>query len=91
MKRLYIVLSFVLASTTSIVAQNKDTQKADKLFNQFEYVDAADEYLKLVDKGKADNYVYKQLAEAYFNMFNTVEAAKWYAKVVTERQETETE
>lgn len=89
MKRLSIALSFVLVSTTSILAQNKDTQKADKLFNQFEYVDATNEYLKLVDKGKADNYVYRQLAEGYFNMFNTVEAAKWYAKVVTEPQDAE--
>lgn len=89
MKRLSIVLSFVLVSTTAIFAQNKDTQKADKLFNQFEYVDATNEYLKLVDKGKGDNYIYKQLAEGYFNMFNTVEAAKWYAKVVTEPQDAE--
>jgi len=89
MKRLYIVLSFVLASTMTIKAQNKDTQKADKLFNRFEYVDATDEYLKLVDKGKGDSYIYKQLAEGYFNMFNTVEAAKWYAKVVSEPQDAE--
>jgi outer membrane protein OmpA-like peptidoglycan-associated protein len=90
MKRLYILLSFVLVSTTAIKAQNKDTQRADKLFNQFEYVEAVDEYLKLVDKGKGDAHVYKQLAEAYFNMFNTVESAKWYAKVVTEPQDAET-
>ncbi|MGK4566477.1 OmpA family protein [Flavobacterium sp. 3HN19-14] len=90
MKKLYILLSLVLAGTTSLKAQNKDTQKADKLFAQFEYVDAAKEYLELVNKSKADNYVYKQLAEAYYNMFNTAEAAKWYAKVVTQPQDAET-
>lgn len=90
MKKLYIVLSFVLVSTIGATAQNKDTQDADKLFNRFEYVDAVKEYLKLVDKGKGNMYVYKQLAEAHYNMFDTAEAAKWFAKVVAEPQDAET-
>ncbi|MBC7606763.1 MAG: OmpA family protein [Burkholderiales bacterium] len=89
MKNLYIVLSFVIVSA-ALSAQNKDTEKADKLVNRYEYVDAAKEYLKLVEKGKADPYVYKQLADTYYNMFNTAEAAKWYAKAVETDQEAET-
>lgn len=89
MKNLYITLSFVIASMT-LSAQNKDTEKADKLFNRFEYVDASAEYLKLVDKGKADNYVYKQLADSYYNVFNTKEAIKWYGKATQEKQDAET-
>lgn len=90
MKRLYILLGCVLVSTSSLKAQTKDTQRADKLFNQFEYVEATEEYLKLVDKGNKDPYVYKQLADAYYNMFNTTEAAKWYAKVIATPQDAET-
>ncbi len=90
MKKLYILLSFVLVSTTTLKAQNKETQRADKLFNRFEYVDAVKEYLKLVDQGKETNYVDKQLAESYYNMFNSVEAVKWYAKVIKETQDAET-
>ena len=90
MKRLYILLSCVLVSTTTLNAQNKKTQAADKLFNQFEYVEAAKEYEKLVNKGEKDPYVYKQLADAYYNMYNPIEAAKWYAKVVETSQEAET-
>jgi outer membrane protein OmpA-like peptidoglycan-associated protein/tetratricopeptide (TPR) repeat protein len=89
MKNLYIVMSFVIVSA-SLSAQNKDTKKADKLFSRYEYVTAAQEYLKLVDKGKSDAYVYKQLADTYFNMFNTVEAAKWYAKATETTQDAET-
>jgi len=89
MKNLYITLSFVIASMT-LSAQNTDTEKADKLFARFEYVDAASEYLKLAENNKADNYVYKQLAESYFNVFNTKEAAKWYAKATEEKQDAET-
>ena len=81
MKNLYITLSFVLA-TAAVTAQNKDTKTADKHFNRFEYVEAAEEYLELVNDGKADAYVYKQLADSYYNTFNYKEAVKWYKKTV---------
>lgn len=89
MKNLYITLSFVIASMT-LSAQNADTEKADKLFARFEYVDAAGEYLKLAEGKKADAYVYKQLADSYFNVFNTAEAARWYAKATETQQDAET-
>jgi outer membrane protein OmpA-like peptidoglycan-associated protein/tetratricopeptide (TPR) repeat protein len=89
MRNLYIALSFA-AISSSICAQNNDTKAADKLFNRFEYVKAAAEYQKLVDNGKADGYVYKQLADIYFNMFNTAEATKWYARAVETDQDAET-
>ena len=89
MKNLYIVLSLV-ALSSSIFAQNKNTKLADKLFNQYEYVKATKEYLQLVDNKKADAYVYKQLADTYYNIFNTVEAVKWYAKATESKQDAET-
>ena len=91
MKKISLLLTFVLL-TTSLLAQNKDTKKADKLFAQFEYVDASKEYLKLVEKGKGDSYVSKQLADGYYNMFNSTEAVKWYAQLLKEKtpQEAET-
>ena len=89
MKKIYIALSFVLAITAS-QAQNKDTKSADKLFERYEYVDAAKEYLKLTDKGKADNYVFKQLGDCYYNVFNSVEAEKWYAQAIASEQDAET-
>lgn len=89
MKKLYILLTFALGSTI-LHAQNKHTETADKLFERLEYVDAAAEYQKLADKGKADGYVYKQLADSYYNMFNTKEASKWYAKAIETEQDVET-
>lgn len=89
MKNFYIAFSFVMAMS-SLSAQNAATKKADKLFNRYEYVAAAEEYLKLLDNGKSDAYVYKQLADTYFNMFNTTEAARWYAKAVETDQDAET-
>lgn len=71
-------------------AQNKDSKVADKLFDRYEYVDAANEYLKLTQNGKGDTYVFKQLADSYYAIFNTKEAVKWYAKAVAQKQDPET-
>lgn len=89
MKNLYIALSFVVISFT-VSAQNKNTKTADKLFNRYEFVDAAKEYLRLTENGKADPYVYKQLADTYYNMFNSAEAVKWYSKATETNQDAET-
>ena len=88
MKKTYILLILVLASSL-ISAQNKDTQVADKLFKKFEFISAAESYLKLVASNKADGYVYRQLGDCYFNIYNTKEAAKWYAKAIAKKQDSE--
>ena len=88
MKNLYLTLGLLFAM--GVVAQNDDTKTADKLFGKFEYVDAAKEYLKLTNSGKASPYVYKQLAESYFNVYDSKNAAKWYAKAVESKQDAET-
>ena len=90
MKNICLLLSFVLISTATLKAQTKETERADKLFRQFEYLDASKEYLKLVGSGKKENFIYNQLAESYYNMFNTKEAIKWYALSVTQPQDAET-
>ena len=89
MKNFFITICFFIV-INNILGQNSTTQKADQYFNQYEYVNAANAYLKIVDNGKADGYVYKQLADSYFNMFNTTEAIKWYAKAVQSTQDAET-
>ncbi|MBC7655218.1 MAG: OmpA family protein [Oligoflexus sp.] len=89
MKNLYILWSFVFVSTITLKAQNKEIAKADKLYLQFEYVKATEAYLKLIDKGENDTYIYKQLAESYYKMFNPVDAIKWYAKTISTPQDAE--
>jgi len=88
MKKIYITLSFVVTFFSGY-SQNNDTKSADKLYKSYEYVSAAKEYLKIVDKQKADVYVYKQLADCYYNVFNSVEAEKWYAKSIESTQDAE--
>lgn len=61
-------------------AQNDDTKKADKHFNRLEYIDAIKDYEKLVSKGKADAYVYRQLAISSYNVSNTDKASDYYSQ-----------
>lgn len=83
-----IILLALLCSLWSN-AQNKTTAAADKLFARLEYVEAAQAYQKLVDNGKGNNYIYRQLAEAYYNVFNSNEAVKWFALAAKENQDAE--
>ena len=66
----------------SIQAQNSDTKRADKKFARLEFVSASKAYEKLVEKGKGDAYVYKQLADSYYNIFDPVKAEQYYAKAL---------
>ncbi|WMI69015.1 OmpA family protein [Mangrovimonas sp. YM274] len=89
MKKIYSLLCLLMCVAASY-GQNAHTEKADELFESYQYVDAIDAYLKLVDNNKADTYVYKQLGDCYYNVFNTEEAAKWYAKATQTTQDAET-
>jgi outer membrane protein OmpA-like peptidoglycan-associated protein/tetratricopeptide (TPR) repeat protein len=90
MKKLITLFTIAMLSSLSITAQNKDTKKADKHFSRFEFIEAAEDYNKLIEKGKADNYVYTQLADCYYNIYNTVEAERWYAKALETSETPET-
>ncbi|MEL1246126.1 OmpA family protein [Flavobacterium sp. DGU11] len=79
MKKLYITLSFMLATMAVTAQDNTDLEAADKLYARYEYVDAAKAYEKL---DKKDTYVYGQIADSYYNVFNSKEAVKWYPKAI---------
>jgi len=82
MKNFKTLLFITLMSSFCLTAQNKSTKKADKQFSELQFVKAAESYNKLVEDGKADVYVYEQLADSYYNIFNTEAAERWYAKVL---------
>lgn len=89
MKKIFSFLSLFLIIASGL-AQDKQSEKADKFYDSYQYVDAIEEYLKLVEDNKADSYVYKRLADSYFNVFNIEEASKWYLKALESKQDAET-
>lgn len=88
MKNYLILLQFLLLINFGF-SQNRQTERADKYFETYQYISAIEEYLKLADSKKVDKYICKQLADSYYNVYNTSEAVKWYAKAVEGSQDAE--
>ncbi len=83
------LLFFVLFGI-SMMAQNKNTKVADKLFSRYEFAKAITEYQILFQRGVLSDYVCKRLGDSYYNMSNTNEAEKWYSKTVQSKRDAET-
>lgn len=89
MKKRYITISLLLLLTAGY-GQDKSTERADKLFESYQYVNAIEEYTKLAEGKGANTYVFSRLADSYYNIFNTEAAAKWYAKAIEGKADAET-
>ncbi|MCL9805801.1 OmpA family protein [Flavobacterium amniphilum] len=89
MKKRYITMGLLLLLTVSY-GQDKSTERADKFFESYQYINAIGEYSKLAGGKGANSYVYTRLADSYYNVFNTEEAVKWYAKAVEGKVDPET-
>lgn len=71
--------------TLSTFAQSRsrlDVQRADKLFDGFEYVEASKLYERLIGRDSTFSYAKLRLAESYRKMNQPNQAARWYAEVV---------
>src|SRR5699024_1204717 len=70
-------------------AKNRNTRKADQHFDRLEYVKAAEEYEKLVERNRADEYVYQQLATSYYLINNTEKAEPYFREIANDTQDPE--
>lgn len=86
MKKIFTLFILLALSTNMLLAQNKDTKKADELYERLLYTDAAEAYQKLLKKGKGSRYVFKQLGNCYYNINDTKKAETYYKRVVRGRK-----
>lgn len=87
MKQLFIRLSIVclfLGSAAMSFAQQGKVKKANKDFDRFEYIDAREIYLKVVEDGYTSAQIYENLGDTYYWNSDYDNAAKWYTKLVEE-------
>ncbi|MBX2829534.1 MAG: OmpA family protein [Flavobacteriaceae bacterium] len=84
MKNIITLLLIMVVSVGS--AQNKDTKKADELYDRLAYTDAADAYRKLLKKGKGSRYVFERLANSYYFINDTKKAETYYKRVAKGRK-----
>lgn len=82
MKKLYILLILCVGFAMSAQAQSDKTAKADKLYEQLRYVDAAKAYEKLLSNGVRTQHVYTKLADSYYFNSDFKNAEKNYARAI---------
>ena len=85
--RKQLILLILLACGSMVMAQKRsrlDVQRADKLYEEFQYAEAVKLYEKLVSKDSSFNYAKLKLAESYRKMNQPEEASLWYAEVVND-------
>ena len=79
----YLMLFFAAATIGNVNGQEKLIKKADKLFNSYAYVEAADVYKKIL-KSKEEHSsmeVLKKLGDCYYYNSNLKDASVWYKRL----------
>ena len=89
MKKTLTLILITLFSYSFVFSQNNSTKKADRLFDRFEFVKAAEEYLKLSDSELSSKYVMTKLANCYYNLLETRKAEKWFKRIVNKNPDAE--
>ncbi|WP_235996538.1 OmpA family protein [Robertkochia sediminum] len=73
---------FMFAATFMVQAQYGTQKKADALFNQFAFPEAAETYKELVANDYNTDYAIRKLADCYWLLRDTKQAEKYYAMAV---------
>jgi outer membrane protein OmpA-like peptidoglycan-associated protein len=78
----YITTGIILHIALCAFAQKDMQKKADKLFNNFAFVQATKAYHELIDNGINTDYATRKLADSYAFLRNPDSAVVYYAKAV---------
>lgn len=79
--RLLIIL-FVIAPISSLQSQEKLMERANKKFDQYEFVDSQKIYLRLAEEGYESADLFARLGDAYYFNADYANAAIWYERLV---------
>ncbi|MDD2799675.1 MAG: OmpA family protein [Bacteroidales bacterium] len=83
---LFVSVLFLIAQNLSAQEQLGMREKADRLFDQFQYSKAAAIYLKINDTKTPKLHDLERLAECYRKMNQYQDAEIWYARVVANKE-----
>lgn len=77
------LITFLVLCTSSVFAQKK---LADKFFNNYGYIKAAELYKEALAKGEDTEHVLTRLGDCYYNNSNSERAVYWYAKAIEKHE-----
>lgn len=76
-----ILLTVTSLLISGLFAQKSAIKKADKEFDTYDYIDAREIYLKVVENGYSSAQIFKKLGDTYYFNSNYTEAEKWYKRL----------
>lgn len=82
MKNVITIFCIGFLAISLIHAQERKLKQAEKKFEDYAFVAAAESYEALVDKGYSEERIYKSLGNANYLNANYVKASEWYGKLV---------
>ena len=82
----YILVLFFSVST---LAQEAKMEKAEKLYENYGYINARDIYLKVVEKGFESEELFQRLGDSYYFNAAYSDALVWYKKLFALNEEQE--
>lgn len=89
MKKNYLItLAGVLLFFNAALAQESKIKSGDKKFDSYNFIDARNIYLSVVENGYSSQDVYEKLGDSYYFNAELDKASKWYAKLYYEYKDT---
>lgn len=74
-----VILTIIALSTSFLFSQEK---VADKFFENYAYLKAAELYKEAANKGNDSEHVLTRLGDCYYNNSDSEQAAEWYSKAL---------
>ena len=83
-KFIHCLLYFILFLSQAVIGygQERKLEKAKKQYDKYEYINAQETYLKVVEKGYRSADLFKNLGNSYYFNSDFEEAARWYKELV---------
>lgn len=82
MRKPYIFFLFVALLSVASLAQEQQLAKANKNFEQLDYIEAQKIYLAVAEKGFESEELYTRLANSFYFNAQYAEAERWYKKLI---------
>ncbi len=79
----FVLVFLACLCASGLFAQNKaKLAKANREFDKYDYIDAREIYLKVVEDGYHSAEIYKKLGDTYYYNSDYVTAVKWYDRLL---------
>lgn len=81
-KKIFIIAILIIGTVSFSFSQSSKIKRADKFYDSFAYVKAAEMYASLAERNIDLEHVTLRLADCYHKTGETEKAEQWYAKAV---------